>query len=131
MPPPVSGREVEPIPQPEIPDQVGDDVQEEDIPDQVGDDEEVVGDDEEVVGDDVQEEEIPDQVGDDEEVVRDDYTQEGPEQKKSRWWIPVVLAAILTLVIIALAAFIILAQVAPDFIDSLLYTPEELEIINY
>ena len=145
VPPPVSGREVEPIPQPEIPDQVGDDVQEEEIPDQVRDDYTEVGDDEEVVGDDVQEDEIPDQVrddytevrddeevvGDDEEVVRDDYIQEEPEQKKSRWWIPVVLAAILTLVIIALAAFIILAQVAPDFIDSLLYTPEELEIINY
>ena len=138
VPPPVSGREVEPIPQPEIPDQVGDDVQEDEIPDQVRDDYTEVGDDEEVVGDDVQEEEIPDQVrddytevGDDEEVVGDDYIQEEPEQKKSRWWIPVVLAAILTLVIIALAAFIILAQVAPDFIDSLLYTPEELEIINY
>ena len=119
VPPPVSGREVEPIPQPEIPeeipevipDQVGDDVQEDEIPDQVRDDYTEVGDDEEVVG--------------------DDYILEEPEKKKSRWWIPVVLAAILTLVIIALAAFIILAQVAPDFIDSLLYTPEELEIINY
>ena len=118
VPPPVSGREVEPIPQPEIPDQVGDDVQEDEIPDQVRDDYTEVRDDEEVVRDD-------------EEVVRDDYIQEEPEKKKTRWWIPVVLAAILTLVIIALAAFIILAQVAPDFIDSLLYTPEELEIINY
>jgi hypothetical protein len=30
-----------------------------------------------------------------------------------------------------IAVFLILCQVAPDFIDSLLYTPEELEIINY
>ena len=30
-----------------------------------------------------------------------------------------------------LAAFLILAHVAPDFIDSILYTPEELRIINY
>lgn len=30
-----------------------------------------------------------------------------------------------------LAVFLILADVAPDFIDSILYTPEELRIINY
>ena len=42
-----------------------------------------------------------------------------------------LLLSVLTVAVIALAAFIILAQVAPDFIDSLLYTPEELEIINY
>ena len=171
VPPPVSGREVEPIPQPEIPEEeeeechpepaegsldfARDDSEEEEIPDQVGDDEVPVGDDEgvepandEVVEptnddschpepvegsldvarddsvdsarDDSKEEEIPDQVGDD--------VQE--KQKKPRWWLPVLLA-VLTVAVIALAAFIILAQVAPDFIDSLLYTPEELEIINY
>jgi len=31
----------------------------------------------------------------------------------------------------ALGAFMIIARVAPDFVDGLLYTPEELEIINY
>ena len=51
-------------------------------------------------------------------------------RKKAKWWL-VLLLVLLTLAVIALAAFIILAQVAPDFIDSLLYTPEELQIINY
>jgi hypothetical protein len=42
----------------------------------------------------------------------------------------------ITLLIIGIAAlllglFIVLAHVAPDFIDSILYTPEELRIINY
>ena len=35
------------------------------------------------------------------------------------------------LAVVALASFLILARVAPDFIDSLLYTPEQLRIINY
>ena len=49
--------------------------------------------------------------------------------KKGRWWIaPVVLVSIAA---VALATFIILAHVAPDFIDSILYTPEELRILNY
>ena len=29
-----------------------------------------------------------------------------------------------------LAAFIICSQMAPDFIDSLLYTPEEMDIVK-
>ena len=46
-----------------------------------------------------------------------------------RWWIPLVV--LVALAAIGLAVFMILAQVAPDFIDSILYTPEELRIINY
>lgn len=46
-----------------------------------------------------------------------------------RWWIPIVV--LVALAAIGLAVFMILAQVAPDFIDSILYTPEELRIINY
>lgn len=45
-----------------------------------------------------------------------------------------VLIALGTCVAVAgllLAVFLILADVAPDFIDSILYTPEELRIINY
>lgn len=51
-------------------------------------------------------------------------------KKASRlWWIiPLCLIAAAAL---ALAVFLILAHVAPDFIDSILYTPEELRIINY
>ena len=46
-----------------------------------------------------------------------------------RWWIPV--AAVLGTAAVVLAVFMILARVAPDFIDSILYTPEELRIIKY
>ena len=49
-------------------------------------------------------------------------------------WLKTTLIVILVLVAlaaVALAAFVILAQAAPDFIDSILYTPEELRIINY
>ena len=49
--------------------------------------------------------------------------------KRFRWWIP--LLALAALAAVALVAFLILAHVAPDFIDSILYTPEELRIINY
>ena len=56
-------------------------------------------------------------------------SEEDFDKKSSHWWIlPVVLVA---LAIIAFAAYIILVSVAPDFIDSILYTPEELRIINY
>lgn len=58
--------------------------------------------------------------------------QEQPEakpRKKFRWW--VLLIVVLALAVIALASFLVLAQVAPDFIDSILYTPEELRIIYY
>ena len=49
--------------------------------------------------------------------------------KHKRWWIwPLV---VLGLVIVALAVFMILGRTAPDLIDPLLYTPEELRIINY
>ena len=49
--------------------------------------------------------------------------------KSKRWWIwPLV---VLGLAIVALAVFMILGRTAPDLIDPLLYTPEELRIINY
>ena len=49
--------------------------------------------------------------------------------RSKRWWIwPLV---VLGLVIVALAVFMILGRTAPDLIDPLLYTPEELRIINY
>ena len=141
VPPPVSGREVEPIPQPEIPDQVGDDevaVGDDEAP--VGDDEVAVGEDEAPVGDDegvepANDEETEPQPEVEIEPVKvveqqEEEAEPEPEKKKAKGWL-VLLLAVLTVAVIALAAFIILAQVAPDFIDSLLYTPEELEIINY
>ena len=51
------------------------------------------------------------------------------QPKRFRWWIP--LLVLLALAAVALVAFLILAHVAPDFIDSILYTPEQLRIINY
>lgn len=48
---------------------------------------------------------------------------------RKRWWIfPLALAG---LAVIGICAFLLLAEFAPDFIDSILYTPEELRIINY
>lgn len=50
-------------------------------------------------------------------------------RRRRRWWIvPLILLAVAA---VALAVFVVLAHVAPDFIDSILYTPEELRIINY
>ena len=42
-----------------------------------------------------------------------------------------VLIAVIVLVLLALGVFLLLVHVAPGFIDSLLYSPEELEILNY
>ena len=50
-------------------------------------------------------------------------------RRRVRWWIPFLL--LLVIAAVALLAFIIVAQVAPDIVDSILYTPEELRIINY
>ena len=57
-------------------------------------------------------------------------------RKRSRGWkifkaLLITLLILIVLAAIALATFLILVQVAPDFIDSLLYTEEELQIINY
>ena len=46
-----------------------------------------------------------------------------------RWWM--LLLILLALLAVALLAFLTVAQVAPDLMDSILYTPEELRIINY
>ena len=56
------------------------------------------------------------------------------ERKPFPKWLKTTLIVILILLAVAavaLATFVILAQAAPDFIDSILYTPEELRIINY
>ena len=57
-----------------------------------------------------------------------------PSRRRMPRWLKTTLIVILilvTLAAVALATFVILAQAAPDFIDSILYTPEELRIINY
>lgn len=51
----------------------------------------------------------------------------------SRFWkiLRIIVVALVIIAILALAAFIILSRVAPDFIDMILYSPEELEIIRH
>ena len=60
--------------------------------------------------------------------MRDDWRE--PEPRHRSKWVT-LLVILLALLILALAAFVVLARVAPDFVDSLLYTPDELRIINY
>ena len=133
VPPPVSGREVEPIPQPEIPEE-----EEECHPEPAEGSLDFARDDSEEEAEPVEpanDEETEPQPEVEIEPVKvveqqEEEAEPEPEKKKAKGWL-VLLLAVLTVAVIALAAFIILAQVAPDFIDSLLYTPEELEIINY
>lgn len=56
-----------------------------------------------------------------------------PEKKPRNPWITLglVLGALLLAVALFLLIFVILAKVDPEFIDSILYSPEELRIINY
>ena len=56
---------------------------------------------------------------------------DSPKRKKGISWWGALLLGLLILAVLALVAFLILARVAPDFIDSILYTPEELRILNY
>ena len=53
-------------------------------------------------------------------------------RRKNGWRKALIAAACVAgILVLALGIFILLARVAPDFIDSILYTPEELRIINY
>lgn len=68
------------------------------------------------------------------QVESDDSQPRTEPAKKSRkgWkaliWTAVAIAA---LAVTFIGGFVILAHIAPDFIDSILYTQEELEIINH
>lgn len=53
---------------------------------------------------------------------------EAAPRKGRRWWI--VAASVLGAAVLLLVAFAVLARIAPDFIDSILYTQEELDIIR-
>lgn len=59
--------------------------------------------------------------------------EETGRRAKGRGWktAAIAVAAVAGAAVLALGIFILLSRVAPDFIDSLLYTPEELRIINY
>lgn len=63
-------------------------------------------------------------------LKKKEYSRPRTKVRVSKWvWlIPLILVA---LAAVALAVFMLLVHVSPDFIDSILYTPEELRIINY
>ena len=52
--------------------------------------------------------------------------------RSSRFWktFRIIAVTLAVLAILVLAAFIILSRVAPDFIDKILYSPEELDIVR-
>lgn len=56
-----------------------------------------------------------------------------PAKKSRKGWKALIwtAVAIAALAVTFIVGFVILAHIAPDFIDSLLYTQEELEIINH
>ena len=55
------------------------------------------------------------------------------EKKSGKVWrgIAVAAAVLVATAAVVIGGFIVLAHIAPAFVDSLLYTPEELQIINY
>lgn len=57
-------------------------------------------------------------------------TSQKPAGSKTWQVIKWTMIILVILAVTALLTFIILAHIAPDFIDSILYTPEELEILN-
>lgn len=57
-------------------------------------------------------------------------TSQKPAGSKTWQVIKWTVIILVMLAVTALLTFIILAHIAPDFIDSILYTPEELEILN-
>ena len=62
------------------------------------------------------------------EAVKTVKAVEAPS--KRRPWLVAVLGTVAS-VILFLGLFMLLARIAPDFIDKILYTEEELRIINY
>ena len=69
------------------------------------------------------------------ESATEPVVAEEMEVKPSRRRIPkacyIVPLVLVCIALLCLAVFLVLCEVAPDFVDSLLYTQEELKIINY
>ena len=63
-------------------------------------------------------------------IVIEDNANE--PSRSSRFWktFRIIAVTLAVLAILALSAFIILSRVAPDFIDRILYSPEELDIVR-
>ncbi len=69
-----------------------------------------------------------------EPAAADPATQEpiiGKKPGKATKTVLIALLGLVLLVALALIAFLLAAQLAPDFIDSILYNEAELEILNY
>ena len=67
-----------------------------------------------------------------EKVEKEKEEETSHKTKKSAWRVALIVSAsLIGLALVAFGIFILLAHVAPDFIDSILYTPEELRIINH
>lgn len=58
------------------------------------------------------------------------HSHHGHHHRRLSWW-AILLIVLAALAILGLGTFLILSRVAPDFIDSILYTPEELRILHY
>ena len=68
-----------------------------------------------------------------EEPVAQEVSESGPAKKKAGFG-KVLLVSFICLVVLAVllfAAFMAAAHWAPELLDTILYTPEELEILNY
>ncbi len=67
------------------------------------------------------------------DVGADKNKKEVRRKAKNRGWrlALIMVAGIIGLALGVLGIFLLLANVAPDFIDSILYTPDELRIINH
>lgn len=51
-------------------------------------------------------------------------------RRRLSWWV-VTLIVLVVLAVLALGAFLVLARLNPDLIDTILYTPEELRILHH
>ena len=64
-----------------------------------------------------------------EEVQVEEPVIEEPAKKKGS--LKKALIVVLSIIFVLLLAFAVVGRVAPDFVDSFLYTPEELKILNH
>lgn len=69
--------------------------------------------------------------GDGLDIMSKENGQTISRQRRFRRAVILTVCIVVTLSVISLAAFLLLAHFAPDFIDSILYTPEQLEILKY
>ena len=68
------------------------------------------------------------------EVQVEDIQAEEPvieEPAKKKGSLKKALIIVLSIIFVLLLAFAVVGRVAPDFVDSFLYTPEELKILNH